>query len=85
MGVQATRNAAWLRKISSSPGKLGTVQSGTLEALMWKAAEIPTQEENVHQSGNILRILREDSGDRSFHFIHLPLHTRSVHLWVKSN
>lgn len=85
MGVQATGNAAWLRKISSSPGKLGTVQSGALEALMWKAAEIPTQEENVHQSGNILRILREDSGNRSFHFIHLPLHTGSVHLWVKSN
>lgn len=80
MGVQAIGNDAWLRKIYSSPGKLGTFLSGTLEAPMWKGAQIPTTEENVYKSGNILRILRGDSGNRSLHFIHLPLQERSVHL-----
>lgn len=42
--VRKATTRVWQRKISWSPGKLGTFQSGAFEALMWKAAQIPTQE-----------------------------------------
>lgn len=66
--------------MSFYPGKLGTFLSGAFETQMWKAAQIPTQDRDVYQFRNIVKVLREENDNGSLHFI---LQARSLHLWAK--
>lgn len=59
---------------------LGTFLSGAFETQMWKAAQIPTQDGDVYQFGNIVRVLREENDNGSLYFI---LQARSPHIWAK--